>query len=192
MVQRLMPELAALSDLLYREAAEPGQSGEYAFYDELRSIRRSGEFGQNGIPSYELFDLGNFVTALGVADAEFESSSDIRELSNAYTDVSVRIKGILSDRDGSGDDVLYSRDTNSIHKATGTFYSRDAEGRLFRDDSGYLKATGLSVFFDTATSWQTPYYSDAIDGCFALGDMDEVSARFLKPYRDAVLLYNLI
>ena len=192
LVQRLVPELAALSDILYREAAEPGEGGEYAFYDELRSIRRSVEFGRSGFPGYQLFDLGNFVTALGVADAEFESSSDIRELSNAYTDVSVRIKGILSDRDGSGDDVLYSRDTNSIHKATGTFYSRDAEGKLFRDDSGYLKATGLSVFFDTATSWQTPYYSDAIDGCVALGDMDEVSARFLKTYRDAVLLYNLI
>lgn len=192
LVKRLVPELAVLSDILYWEAAEPGENGQYNFYDELRSIRRSVEFGRSGFPGYQMFDLGNFVTALGVADAEFESSSDIRELSNAYTDVSVRIKGILNDQDGSGDDVLYSRDTNSIHKATGNFYTRDAEGRLFRDDSGYLKATGLSIFFDTATSWQTPYYSDAIDGCLALGDLDEVSARFLKTYRDAVLLYNLI
>ena len=192
MVQRLMPELAALSDLLYREAAEPGQSGEYAFYDELRSIRRSVEFGQNGIPSYELFDLGNFVSALGVADTELENAADIGELRNAYTDVAVRILGILSDRDGSGDDVLYSRDTNSIHKAAGSFYTRDAEGRLFRDDSGYLKATGLSIFFDTAQTWQTPYYSEAIDGVLALGDLDEQSAHFLKTYRDASLLYTLI
>ena len=192
MVQRLVPELVTLSDILYREAAEPGEGGEYAFYDEFRSIRKSVEFGRSGFPGYQLFDLGNFVTALGVADAEFENSADIGELSNAYTDVAVRIRSILSDRDGSGDDVLYSRDTNSIHKATGNFYTRDAEGRLFRDDSGYLKATGLSVFFDTATSWQTPYYSDAIDGCIALGDLDEVSARFLKTYRNAVLLYNLI
>jgi len=139
-----------------------------------------------------LFDLGNYVTALGVADAEHDGASHNAELTNDYTDVSVRIMNILNDRDGSGDGVLYSRDTDSMHKAVGTIYTRDTEGKLFRDDSGFLKSTGLSIFFDMEQSWFSPFYSRADDGCLALGDLDENSAHFLKTYRDAALLYTLI
>ena len=192
LVKRLVPELAALSEILYREAAEPGKNGEYGFYDELRSIRKSVEFGRSSKPGYQLFDLGNFVTALGIADAEYDSASDVRELKNAYTDVSVRIMAILNDRDGSGDDVLYSRDTASSHKAVGTIYTRDAEGKLIRDDSGFVKSTGLSIFFDMEQSFHSPNYGRAIEQCLALGDLDGDSARFLKTYRDAALLYALI
>ena len=73
------------------------------------------------------------------------------------------ISAILNDRDGSGDDVLYSRDTDSMHKAVGTIYTRDAEGKLVRDDSGFVKSTGLSIFFDMEQSWHSPFYSKAID-----------------------------
>ena len=191
LVKRLVPELAALSEILYREAAEPGKNGQYNFYDELRSIRKSVEYGRSQSPGYQLFDLGNFVTALGVADAEYDSASDVAELTNDYTDVSVRIMNILNDRDGSGDDVLYSRDTDSMHKAVGPIYTRNADGKLVRDDSGFVKSTGLSIFFDMEQSWHSPFYSNAIDGCIALGDLDENSARFLKTYRDAELLYVL-
>ena len=191
LVKRLVPEMKALSEILYREAAEPDKRGEYCFYDEFRSAGNSIEFGRS-TRGYQLYDLGNFVTALGIADAEYDSAADVAELTNAYTDVSVRIMSILNDRDGSGDDVLYSRDTNNVHKATGSFYTRDAEGKLVRNDSGFLKSTGLSIFFDMGLSWLSPYYSSAIDGCLALGDLDEDSARFLKTYRDAELLYTLI
>ena len=192
LVKRLVPELASLSDILYREAAEPGKNGEYGFYDEFRAIRKSVEYGRSSSPGYQLFDLGNFVSALGVADAEHDGASYNAELTNNYTDVSVRIMNILNDRDGSGDDVLYSRDTDSMHKAVGTIYTRDTEGKLFRDDSGFLKSTGLSIFFDMEQSWFSPFYSRAVDGCLALGDLDENSAHFLKTYRDAALLYTLI
>ena len=40
-------------------------------------------------------------------------------------------------------------------------------------------------------SWHSPFYSKAIDGCLALEDLDGDSARFLKTYRDAALLYVL-
>ena len=192
LVKRLVPELADLSEILYREAAEPGKNGQYNFYDELRSIRKSVEYGRSGRPGYQLFDLGNFVTALGIADAEYDSASDTAELTNDYTDVSVRIMNVLNDRDGSGDDILYSRDTASMHKAVGPIYARDAEGKLVRDDSGYVKSTGLSIYFDTKQSWHSVFYGKAIEECLELGDLDEDSARFLKNYRDAALLYSLI
>ena len=192
LVKRLAPELAAFSDILYREAAEPGKNGQYHFYDEFRSIRKSVEYGRSSSPGYQLFDLGDFVTALGVTDAEYDSASDVAELTNDYTDVSVRIMSILNDQDGSGDDVLYSRDSDSMHKAVGTFYTRDAEGKLVPDESGFVKSTGLSVFFDMEQSCHPVFYSQAIDGCLALGDLDGDSAHFLKTYRDAALLYALI
>ena len=104
LVKRLVPEMKALSEILYREAAEPDKRGEYCFYDEFRSAGNSIEFGRS-TRGYQLYDLGNFVTALGIADAEYDSAADVAELTNAYTDVSVRIMSILNDRDGSGDDV---------------------------------------------------------------------------------------
>ena len=192
LVKRLVPEMAALSDILYREAAEPGKNGQYNFYDEFRSVRKSVEYGRSSSPGYQLFDLGDFVTALGVTDAEYDSASDVAELTNDYTDVSVRIMNILNDQDGSGDDILYSRDTDSMHKAVGSFYTRDAEGKLAPGESGFVKSTGLSVFFDMEQTCHPVFYSQAIDGCLALGDLDEESARFLKTYRDAALLYALI
>lgn len=105
-VERLVPEMTALTEILYREAAELKENGEYAFYDELHSVAKSVELGSSFIYGYQMYDLGNSVTALGIAETELDSSSDIRELTNAYTDVSVRIMNILDDRDGSGDDVL--------------------------------------------------------------------------------------
>ena len=192
LVERLVPEMNALTEILYREAAEAGKNGEYAFYDELHSTSGSVEFGNSNIPGYQLFDLGNFVTALGIAKTEFDGASDNPELTNAYTDVSVRIMSILNDRDGSGDDVIYSRDTDSMHKAAGMFYTRDAEGRLASSDSGFLKTYGLSIFFDRAQTWYPVTFSEAVDGCAALGDLDDASLAYLKRYRDAQLLYALI
>ena len=192
LVERLVPEMATLAEILCREAAEANENGEYAFYDELHSVSGSVELGRSFFPPYQLYDLGNVVTALGIAETELDGASDVRDLANAYTDVSVRIMNILNDRDGSGDDVLYSRDTDSIHKATGVFYTRDAEGALAADESGFLKTCGLSLFFDRVQSWYPVAFSETVDGCVALGDLDETSAAYLKRCRDAVLLYSLI
>ena len=192
LVERLVPEMAALTEILYREASEPKENGEYAFYDELHSVAKSVELGTSYIHGYQLYDLGNFVTALGIAESEFDSASDIRELTNAYTDVAVRIMNILDDRDGSGDDVLYSRDTDSMHKAVGAYYTRDAEGKLATDENGFLKTHGLSVFFDRAQTWYPVTFSQAVDGCAALGDLDEACVNYLKRYRDTMMLYALI
>ncbi len=192
LVDRLVPEMNTLSEILYREATEPKENGEYAYYDELHSIAKSVEFGTSFAVGFQLYDLGNFVTALGIAETEYDGASDVRELTNAYTDVSVRIMNILNDRDGSGDDVIYSRDTHSMHKAAGAFYTRDAEGKLISDDSGFLKTYGLSIFFDRALAWYPVTLSGAVDGCAALGDLDGASLAYLKRYRDTMVLYSLI
>ena len=192
LVERLVPEMSALTEILYREAAEAGKNGEYAFYDELQSVTKSVEFGKSYIYGYQLYDLGNFVTALGIAQTEYDSASDVRELTNVYTDVSVRIMDILNDQDGSGDDVLYNRDTDSVHRSAGSFYKRNAEGKLVSDDSDFLKTCGLSIFFDMVQSWYPVAFSEAVEGCAALGDLDEACVSYLKRYRDTVMLYTLI
>ena len=99
---------------------------------------------------------------------------------------------ILNDRDGSGDDVLYCRDTDSMHKVVGTVYSRDPEGNLVTDDSGFVKTTGLSIFFDMEKTWYPVTYNDVINEASDLGDLDDEAESFLKKYRDSVLLYSLI
>lgn len=192
LMERLVPEMNALTEILYREATEAKGNGEYTFYDELHSVTGSVEFGTSFTYGYQLYDLGNVVTALGIADTEFDSASDIAELTNAYKDVSVRIMNILNDRDGSGDDVVYSRDTDSMHKAAGNFYTRDAEGKLVSGESGFLKTYGLSMLFDRAQTWYPVSFSEAVDGCAALGDLDETSVTYLKRYRDTLMLYALI
>ncbi len=190
--ERLVPELTELAQILYSEAAQAKENGEYTFYDEFLSIQRCVEFGTSHSPGYQLFDLGNFVTALGIAESEFDSSSDAENLTNAYTDVSVKIMNILNDRDGSGDDVIYCRDTDSMHKAVGAVYSRDAKGNLVNDDSGYMKTSGLSIFFDMEKTWYPVTYSEVINAASDLGDMDDDAVSFLKKYRDSTLLYALI
>lgn len=90
------------------------------------------------------------------------------------------------------DDVLYSRDTDSMHKAAGTFYARDAEGKLATDETGFLKTHGLSVFFDRTQTWYPVTFSSAVDGCAALGDLDEACVNYLKYCRDTMMLYALI
>ena len=192
LVDRLVPEMNTLTEILYREATEAKENGEYAFYDELHSIAKSVEFGTSFALGYQLYDLGNVAAALGIAETEFDGASDVRELSNAYTDVSVRIMNILNDRDNSGDDVIYSRDTHSMHRAVGAFYTRNAEGKLIHDDSGFLKTYGLSIFFDRAQSWYPVVLSEAVNGCAALGDLDGASLAYLKRYRDTMVLYSLI
>ena len=192
LTERLVPEMAQLAEILYEEAAQAKENGEYTFYDEFLSLQRCVEFGTSNSPGYQLFDLGNFVTALGIAESEFESTSDVKNLTNAYTDVSVRIMNILNDRDGSGDDVLYCRDTDSMHKGVGAVYSRDSEGNLISDDSGFMKTTGLSIFLDMENTWYPVTYSETIDEASDLGDLDDDAVRFLKKYRDSVLLYALI
>ena len=76
---------------------------------------------------------------------------------------------ILNDRDGSGDDVLYCRDTDSMHKVVGTVYSRDPEGNLVTDDSGFMKTTGLSISFDMEKTWYPVTYSEVINEASDLG-----------------------
>ena len=190
--ERLVPEMAQFAEIFYSEAARAKENGEYTFYDEFLSLKRCVEFGTSRSPGYQLFDLGNFVTALGIAESEFDSDSDAEDLTNAYTDVSVRIMNILNDRDGSGDDVLYCRDTDSMHKVVGTVYSRDPEGNLVTDDSGFVKTTGLSIFFDMEKTWYPVTYNDVINEASDLGDLDDEAESFLKKYRDSVLLYSLI
>ena len=75
--------MAQFAEIFYSEAARAKENGEYTFYDEFLSLKRCVEFGTSHSPGYQLFDLGNFVTALGIAESEFDSDSDAEDLTNA-------------------------------------------------------------------------------------------------------------
>ncbi|MBR6916251.1 MAG: hypothetical protein IKN36_07815, partial [Clostridia bacterium] len=148
--ERMLPLVRELDGIFISEAANVGKmNGRYNFYDEMYSLLYSCVFAQN---SYSLYDLGNLVGALSVPMSEMDNiSADERsEFENAYTDVAKRILAVLSDCDGSGDDVLYFRCSDYIDRTVGAGVVRGVDGELiYADDDGktVVTPTGLSILF---------------------------------------------
>ena len=89
---RLLPLLNTLSEILLSEAKNKGDiNGIYNFYDELYSEYAAYENGVDG--SYDLFDLGNLVSALGCWQTEADnlSTDAIKNYQNSYTELAVKI-----------------------------------------------------------------------------------------------------
>ena len=148
--ERLLPLVSELDKIFISEAAKAGENNcRYNFYDEMYSLLYSCVFAQD---KYSLYDLGNLVGALSVPMSEMDNiSADERsEFKNAYTDVAKRILAVLSDCDGSGDDVLYFRCSDYINRTVGAGVVRGADGTLvYADDDGktVVVPTGLSILF---------------------------------------------
>ena len=148
--ERLLPLVRELDGIFISEAAKIGKNnGRYNFYDEMYTLLYSCVFAQD---SYSLYDLGNLVGALSVPMSEMDNiTSDEREgFENVYTDVAKRILDVLSDCDGSGDDVLYFRCSDSIDRTVGAGVVRGADGELlYADDDGktVVVPTGFNIIF---------------------------------------------
>ena len=83
-------------------------AGEYPFYDEFRSSRGSFLYGQA-----IYYDLGNFVSQLGVAVDELKpvGDSELIDATNAYSSVAARMGKLLAD-----ESMMYSRSSNGMSK----------------------------------------------------------------------------
>ncbi|MBR5088563.1 MAG: hypothetical protein IK093_03965, partial [Ruminiclostridium sp.] len=185
--ERLVPKLTELSELLIKSVTEPDKNGKYRFYDELASATRAVEFGEG---TYQLRDLGDFVSELGINYSEFTEEEDDASLASArneYTDLCVNILNILSD-----ENVLYHRATDSKKKSTAQTYRRDSKGKLYDSGENFYATTGLSVYFDLVSSWSAGFYSEQIEGMLSLAEINEATKTFLTKYRDASMLYSLL
>ena len=148
--ERLLPFVRELDGIFISEAAKTGKKNDrYNFYDEMYSLLYSFVFGTD---AYSLYDLGNLVGALSIPMSEMDniSAAERSEFENAYTDVAKRILDVLSDRDESGDDVLYFRFSGYTERTVGAGVVRGANGELvYADDYGKTRVTptGLSILF---------------------------------------------
>lgn len=147
--ERLLPQLAALDELLISEAKNVGsRNNRYNFYDELYSLTESFaySFGRDS-----LYDLGNLAGALSVPQSEMDNIThkQINNAENVYTGVALNILSILRDQDNSGDDVIYARGTDTMNKKVTAGCLRNADGEVVwaDDDPITVSTTGLSLFF---------------------------------------------
>lgn len=190
--RRLVPRLAELTKLMREAVTVPDGNGRYRFCDETASVMRAVEFS-NG--TYQLRDLGNIVSELGINYTEYSGEEDLPALVNSesrYTALSVEIMNILSDSDMSGDDVLYHRSTGVASKQTGQTFRRDREGKLYDSGDSFFRTAGLNIYFDLINSFTAAFYSEQIDLMLTLDELDEASRSFLADHRDTALLYSVI
>ncbi len=149
-VTRLMPLLEALDDILIREAKLVGeQNGRYNFYDELYALLTAFVYDGN---ASSLYDLGNLVGGLSSPQSEMDNATaaEINALTNAYTSTALQILAILGDCDGSGDDVVYSAESEIARLSVSSYYIRGLDGAFLQpeeDGTITIDPTGFSCFF---------------------------------------------
>ena len=192
---RLLPLLNTLSEILLSEAKNKGElNGLYNFYDELYSEYAAYENGLDD--NYDLFDLGNLLSALGCWQTEADnlSTDAIKNYQNSYTELAADIMTILADDDNSGDDVIYSGSTSDMKKIVTNHNLRAADGTMtaYNDGIPYEELpTGLSIFYPSSDIVPAYDYQDVMtDLTQVLPEGD--SRTFFERYTLAVTYYGLI
>ncbi len=192
--ERMLPLVRELDGIFISEAANVGKMNDrYNFYDEMYSLLYSCVFAQD---TYSLYDLGNLVGALSVPMSEMDNiSSDGREgFENVYTDVAKRILSVLSDSDGSGDDVLYFRCSDYIDRTVGAGVVHDADGELvYADDDGktVVVPTGFNILFPDKNIQMSSNFVTKL-GELLDADYTEEEKDFFKARLTTTAYYGLI
>ncbi len=192
--ERLMPEITALDKLLISEAKNPGAvNGKYNYYDEINSLLTAFEYNGGG---YSLYDFGNIVGGLSALQSELDnaSASEINGLTNAYTEVALRILSILNDCDGSGDDVIYTANSDSTRRIMSGYYIRGLDGEFINpNENGYItvEPTGFNIVFGDGNLDNMDCYLSEISRMNGVVD-DPVIREFLAERALAVTYYSVI
>ena len=157
------------------------ENWKFNYYDELNASRFTYKFEDRS-----LCDLASLSDTLGICRTEMDNDSDWFRLTNAYTEVTEQVERILEDRDGSGDDVLYSGHTGSTVRTNSSeyFFVRNEEGELVHANT--WAPSGLSIFYDPTDTSQTLRYSSAIDEMIAMVQ-DEPTRAMLEACRRTAL-----
>ncbi|MBQ3424546.1 MAG: hypothetical protein IJH38_05035 [Clostridia bacterium] len=183
---RLLPLLTELAATMNREMTRIGGNRKLNFYDELKATDFAYPYG-----SWGLYDLGGLLNALGVNRFEIDNTPDPQALSNAYTDLSGRLSAILSDQDGSEDDVIYFYASSGSEQpvTSKVFMVRDENGGLVNPPS--LWPTGLSLFYLPTDARDTLDYMSAVAEMFAASG-DEATLAMLREFSVATVRNLLI
>ena len=156
--ERLAGPLTRLVEIAEKELTEPGElNWKLNYYDELNTGSTTYRF-------YEecLADLASLSDTLGICRHEMDNNDIWRTLENVYTETTQEIKQILADRDGSGDDVLYSGHTGTMVKRDTLpfFFVRNMDGDLVHPDS--VSPSGLSLFWSPSDISSAMKYDHAM------------------------------
>ncbi|MBQ8136334.1 MAG: hypothetical protein IJ174_02780, partial [Clostridia bacterium] len=186
--ERMIAPITEMARIMDRELTTVGQNSKLlSFEDELRSQTATYEYADA-----TLLDLGNFAEHLGMCISEIENTSpldDFEALRNNYTETTEAIKAILWDRDGSGDEVIYSSATAGMTRPAKTSVA------FVRDENGMPKPaetfapSGLSIFF-APTDEMTLDYMVAVDEMCETVEDEDVRA-MLRAIEVAALRYLL-
>ncbi|MBR4502909.1 MAG: hypothetical protein IKP22_13675 [Clostridia bacterium] len=163
-----------------------GTSGLFSFYDEYAAASMTYAYYDE-----TLLDLGNFADSLGICMYEIDGGSFFNGLTNAYSDLSTEIRNILSDCDGSGDDVIYSGATPDTNKPTGNRVgiTRGPDGKIVKQAE--IAPSGLSVFFVTGDLYSSTNY--AYEMYMLLQAMEDGDMKtMLETVTDTVVRYALV
>ena len=183
MQSEFVETLTALAYVLKGEAGNPKLDGMLQFYDEMKSVRNSIEYGGS-----ELFDLGNLAALLSVANSEVDEAHMDEEDNyyidaNDYHDISRTLNRMLVD--GT---FMYAKGTSGIK--TKELYYRTLDDKL---GFGALGSSGMSIYFPGLEMlMSTREYFDELDPVIRrLPDGDKRKV-FLKDYEAAVSYYGMI
>ena len=187
--ERMIPLLMQLAQTMNKEITEVGKENLLLnFTDEFRMLPMPYRYYYE-----ELADLGSLADHLGINMSELDIYSTIFEMDNspnAYTGITEEIEAILADQDGSGDDVIYDRVTESTTRPVfaEVRYTRNEDGELEPEES--ISPTGLSIFFNPLNIEETLNYLNAMESVCDLLDDEEIKA-MLREYEMANARYLL-
>ncbi len=161
-------------------------SGLFSFYDEYAAAAMTYTYYDE-----TLLDLGNFADSLGICMYEIDGGSFFNGLTNGYSDLSTEIRNILSDCDGSGNDVIYSGATPEMNKPTGNRVgiTRGPDGRIVKQAE--IAPSGLSVFFVTNDLYSCTNYAYAMYRLMQVMEDGDLKA-MLKTATNTVIRYALV
>ena len=169
--ERLLPLITEMARIMDRELTTVGQYSKLLnFEDELRSQTATYEYADT-----TLLDLGDFAEHLGMCISEIENTStsdDFEALRNNYTETTEAIKAVLSDQDGSGDEVIYSGATAGMTRPvkTSIAFIRDENGMPRQAETFF--PSGLSIFFAPSDGTTMDYMVAVDEMCEAVESED--------------------
>ncbi len=185
--KRLAGPVTRLFRMMSDELTTPnGTSGLFSFYDEYASAAMAYAYYDE-----TLLDLGNFADSLGICMYEIDGGSFFNGLTNGYSDLSTEIRNILSDCDGSGDDVIYGGATPEMTRPIGNRagITRGPDGKIVKQAE--IAPSGLSVFFVTSDLYSSTNYAYAMYRLIQVmedGDMKTM----LETSTDTVIRYAIV
>ena len=176
----------SISQSLVDEAIQTSYNDEILFYDELRSVKGTIQYGDDCF-----YDLGPLVAQLAVRVDEISVEDVMEEGDMEYQIINssthrIPAKSILSIL--GDEEIIYSRGTNDIH--TGDIVYKDSDEVLHY---GSLGTSGMYIYFPTVSDYEyTIDYIKEMDNVISKMPADDSRTQTLDEYLRVVSAYSVI